>query len=263
MKRTLFILSYIGLLSIILWGCKSADNTEKKDKNVITVAAASDLSLAFPEIVESFEKKTSYKVQLTFGSSGTLTQQIENGAPYDVFASANTAFIEILKEKERTIPETQILYGQGRIGIATKDSAIQINGMEDLLNPEIKKIAIASPEHAPYGMAAKEALQSLEMWEELKDKLVYGKSISDALTLVKTGNAEAGIISHAIISDDIPFVLIDSQLHSPINQSITVVNGTKKEKIAKEFVHYVRSSEGKKILQKYGFNIQEVSNDAK
>ncbi len=221
----------------------------------ITVSAAADLANAFKEISELYEKESKNKVNLIFSSSGTAKEQILNGAPYDVYASANIKFVDDLIKEKLIIPNTKELYGIGRIGIATSIlGKIKVNGVNDLLSPNIKKIAIANPDHAPYGLAAKEALISLGIWDKIKDKIVYGKDIQDTLSLIKTGNADAGIIALSIAnSKDIKFIIIDDKYHNPLKQAIAVVNGTKNEKESKDFIKFVNGKKGRIIMKKYGF----------
>lgn len=260
--KTRIILIVCLCFSIFLLSACNRENdvkTSEKEASTLTVAAASDLQIAFTEVAQNFEAITNSEVQLTFGSSGMLSQQIENGAPYDVFASANVDFVEKLKESEKTIAETQTLYAKGRVGLTTlKKNQVEVNDLNDLLLPEIKKIAIANPETAPYGMAAKQVLETAGIWDQIQDKLVYGKNISDTLTLVTTGNAEVGLISHSLIDDKVNFTLLDESLHKPLNQAITVIKETSQEQLAEQFVDYVTGSEGRKVLAKYGFDLPEV-----
>lgn len=242
-------------------GCSSSsEGTDQTSASTgepieITVAAASDLRLAFTQIGEQFEKETDSKVTFSFGSTGQLADQIENGAPFDVFAAANIKFVDQLREKGKIIPDTQQLYALGRIGLATiKDSKYQVAEMNDLLNPEIKKISIANPDHAPYGLAAKQALESAGIWDNVKDKLVYGKNITDTLTLIETGNVDAGIIALSLVKkDEMNFNLIDDQFHAPLKQAIGVVNGTKQEALARKFIDFVNGPKGSLIMERYGF----------
>ncbi|OEG00242.1 molybdate ABC transporter substrate-binding protein [Vulcanibacillus modesticaldus] len=255
-----FVIILFSLLSVIFSGCNNVNNarlSSDSTKNMpeLTIAAASDLKLAFTEIGRSFEKATNSKIIFSFGSTGQLTDQIENGAPFDIFAAANIAYIDYLKDKNLIIDDTQRVYGIGRIGLAMlKTNPIKINNLNDLLKPEIKKIAIANPKHAPYGLAAKQALESAGLWEKINEKLVYGKNISDTLMLIETGNADAGIIALSISNDEkINFQLIDDKLHTPIKQAIAVIKGSKHEDLSRSFINYINSKEGQEIMKKYGF----------
>lgn len=221
----------------------------------ITVSAAADLNLAFKEIVSLYEKESKTKVNLIFSSSGTAKEQILNGAPYDVYASANIKFVDDLINVNMAIKETKELYGIGRIGFATlKTNSTKINTVNDLLKKEVKKIAIANPDHAPYGLAAKEALISMGIWDKIEEKIVYGKDIQDTLTLIKTGNADCGIIALSIVNkNEVEFNLINESYHKQLKQAIVVVKGTKNEEESREFIKFVNGTKGRTIMKKYGF----------
>jgi molybdate transport system substrate-binding protein len=221
----------------------------------LLVAAASDLQFAFGEIGPLFEAETGQPVIFTFGSTGNLTTQIENGAPFDILAAANVAFVDRLTAQGLTIPETQQLYAQGRIVlVVNRQAGIRATTLDDLLDPAITRISIANPEHAPYGMAAREALQSAGVWAAIEDKLVLGENVSQALQFVQTGDAPVGIVALSIA--DVPEVagtLIDDDLHEPINQALAVINNTPREEAARAFVDFVNSPAGREIMRRYGF----------
>lgn len=270
MKKRLLLLSMLGFacLSLLMTACNSSSNKTNQDSQTtkvtdsqkykdveLTVAAASDLTLAFKEMGENFEKSTGCKVTITYGSTGTTAQQIENGAPYDVFASADEKVIEDLITKDKIISDSKQLYAIGRVGLATSvKSSVQVKELSDLLKPEVKKIAIANPDHAPYGLAAKQALESAGIWDQVKDKMVYGKNIQDTLTLITTGNADAGFIALSIYNkDEVNFELVDDKLHKPLRQAMGIIKGSKNEELSRKFISYVNGEEGKPIMKKYGF----------
>lgn len=248
-----YLVISLCLSLLLVSGCNKTD--VKSAAEPLRVAAAADLTLAFQEIGKNFEKLNGTKVDFIFGSTGTLAQQIENGAPFDIFAAANIKFVDELKNQGLIIPETQQLYAQGRIGLATKATgSLQVKELKDLLKPEIKKIAIANPEHAPYGMGAQQAIEKAGLWEQVKGKMVYGKNIQDTLTLIITGNADTGIIARSIAKkDEVNFNLINADMHKPLNQSMAVITKTRQEPLARKFVEYVSSPEGRKVMKKYGF----------
>lgn len=221
----------------------------------LTVAAAADLQFAFTEIGAIFEENTGQKVIFSFGSTGNLATQIEEGAPFDVFAAANVSFVDGLVEKGRIIADSKELYAVGRIVVAgNKDAGVNPQTIEDLLDPAIDKVAIANPDHAPYGLAAKEALISAGIWDEIQPKLVFGENIRQTLQFIQTGNAEAGIVALSIAEvPEITYTLIDDALHNPLLQAMGVVTGSPHEQAARDFVAYVISDEGQAILAKYGF----------
>lgn len=222
----------------------------------ITVAAASDLSYALKEIAASFERETGVKVALSFGSTGMLSRQIEEGAPFDVFFSADIKRMEGLKKLGLIIPQTSRVYAQGLIVVAVRDKrGIKVKTLEDLLSPEVKRVSIANPEHAPYGAAAREALEASGLWERLKDRLVYGENVRQALQFVETGDAQAGIVALSIARvKGISTADISPELYNPIYQSAAVLKKTSNEKAARRFLDYAAGPKGRAALSKYGFN---------
>ena len=221
----------------------------------LTVAAAADLQFAFTDIGALFEQETGLKVTFVFGSTGQLAQQIENGAPYDLFAAANISFVDDLAKKNLVLADTQALYARGRIVLAVnKASGVVAGSLEDLLSDKITHIAIANPEHAPYGMAAKEALQSAGLWEKVQPKLVYGENVRQTLQFIQTGDAQAGIVSLSVANvPEISWSLIDASLHNPLDQALAVVTGSPQKELASEFAKFINGPSGRPIMQKYGF----------
>jgi len=221
----------------------------------LLVAAASNVQFAFVEIGQKFTKQTGQPVEFSFGSSGNLTTQIEHGAPFDLFVAANVAFIDRLDDQGLIFPETQQLYAQGRIALAVnREAGLQVTKLKDLLDPNITWVAIANPELAPYGQAAKEALQNAGIWQDLQPKLVLAENIGQTLQFVQTGDAPAGIIALAIADvPEVTYTLLPANLHSPLNQSMAVVSATRHEAAARAFLEFVIGPEGQAILEKYGF----------
>jgi molybdate transport system substrate-binding protein len=221
----------------------------------LTVSAASDLTPAFQEIGKLFEQKDGTKVTFNFGSTGQLTQQIEQGAPVDLFAAANVSFVEGLEKKGLIIPDTRALYAQGRITLWTRDdNPHKLERVEDLAKPEFKKVAIANPEHAPYGLAAREALQTAGVWETVSQKLVYGENISQTLQYAESGNVDAAVVALSLSTQSKGrWVLIPAELHRPLNQALAVIKGTKHEQEARRFAAFVNSAEGRAVMRRYGF----------
>lgn len=240
------------LLLLIACGSPRAASTPAEP---LLVAAASDLQFAFTEIGERFEAQTGQKVLFTFGSTGNLTTQIENGAPFDILAAANVSFVDRLTGQGLTIPETQQLYAQGRIVlVVNRNAGLQVATLEDLLDPAITRIAIANPAHAPYGQAAREALQSAGVWADVEDRLVLGENVSQTLQFVQTGDAPVGIVALSIA--DVPEVsgtLIPAELHEPINQALAVISTTTNEEAARAFIEFVNSPTGRDIMKRHGF----------
>ncbi len=246
--------SFVAVITIILLlsGLGPAIPSER----TITIAAASDLVFALREVSARFKDATGVDVILSFGSTGKLTQQIENGAPFDLFFAANEGYIDRLEKEGFILSNTRQLYAQGRIALAfNKRLGREPHDLSDLVGPDIKVIAIANPAHAPYGIAAREALLSSKLWERVKDRVVYAENIRQTLQFIESGNAEAGIValSLAKVSKGISYTVIDSSFHSPISQAVAVIRGTKMAKEAEDFIRFVNGPEGRAIMRRYGF----------
>jgi molybdate transport system substrate-binding protein len=251
--------SVILFLVISLTGCSSASSMPLDDPASrpveLTIAAAADLQFAFTEIGALYEQETGNKVVFSFGSTGQLAQQIENGAPFDLFAAANISFVDDLAEKKLVVPDTVALYARGRIVLAVnKSSAVSVVALEDLLSDKITHIAIANPEHAPYGVAAKEALISAGVWDKIEDKIVYGENVRQTLQFIQTGDAQVGIVALSVANvPEVSWTLIDDSLHNPLDQALAVVAGSSYQEEASEFAAFINGEKGRPIMQKYGF----------
>jgi len=221
----------------------------------LTVAAAADLQPAFEEVAREFQALTNVKVTFSFGSSGMLTRQIENGAPVDLFAAANTDYVDQLDKEGYIVPDTRAIYARGHITLWTlKDSPLKIEKISDLTKSEVKRIAIANPEYAPYGMAAREALVNAGIWDTVKPKIVYGENVRQTLQYAETGNVEVAIVALSLSrSSNGRWVLIPGELHKPIDQALAVIKGTKDEKNARALATFITGAQGRQILQRYGF----------
>ncbi len=221
----------------------------------VTVYAAADLDMAFREIKPLFEKATGARVTLVMGSTGNLAKQIEHGAPADVFFAANESFVDDLQTAGAVIPQTRALYAQGRIVLATPTkSTVAVRELADLLKPEVRRVAIANPAHAPYGRAAQEALESVGVWERLKPKLVYGETIRHTLQFVETGAVEAGIVALSVAGvPDVRSAPIDPKLHKPLDQVAAVVKRSARPELGVAFIQFLNGPEGRPIMKRYGF----------
>jgi molybdate transport system substrate-binding protein len=221
----------------------------------LTVAAASDLTPAFEEIGRDFEASHKIKLVFVFGSTGMLTRQIENGAPFDVFAAANVSYIDQLEQKDLIVSGTKSIYARGRITMwTTADSAIKLEKIEDLARPEVQRIAIANPDHAPYGQAARDALTTAGLWQTVQPKLVYADNIRQTLQFAETGNVEVAILALSLsVNSKGRWVLIPEELHKPIDQGMGIIKGTQHEQAARAFSDFVKGAKGREILKKFGF----------
>ncbi|MHB1004727.1 MAG: molybdate ABC transporter substrate-binding protein [Chloroflexota bacterium] len=230
------------------------------EQPVLTVAAASDLRNAFSELGPLFTQETGARVVFQFGSSGDLARQITQGAPFDLFASASEDYVAIVISAGAGIAETEQLYALGRIVLVTPaGSSLRPTGLADLLRPEVRHVALANPEHAPYGRAARQALEKAGLWEKVAGKVVYGENVSQALQFVQTGNADVGIVARSLA--DAPAVStlpIDDSLYTLLQQSMVVVKGAKQERLARAFAAFVNSGKGRPVMERHGFALPEA-----
>jgi len=240
--------------------CGSGEGASNRSSGELLVAAAADLQYAFDEMGAVFEEETGAKITFSYGSSGTLAQQIEQGLPADLYSSANIDYVDRLREKGLLIEDTQQVYAIGRLALASSTKAgVTVSELADLLRPEVEKVAIADPGHAPYGRAAEEALKSAGLWDQLKPKLVYGQNVMAATEYVRSGNAEAGLVALALVIYEpaVTYVTVDDSLHQPIQQALAVIRGTQHEELARRFIALIRGPEGRAVLEKYGFAVPE------
>lgn len=246
--RKIVSLSIVGF-AIALSACGD------DERPTVTVAAASDVRLAFEEMEPQFEKACDCDLVFSFGSSGTLATQIEEGIPVDAFFSANESFVDGLDEQGLIISETKQLYGIGRIVLATPAVASPLNSLDQLTSSDIQRIALANPEHAPYGLAGKEALQAAGVWDDVESKLVLGENASAATAFVQSGDADAGIVplSLAIQDEDkLTYILIDDGLHNPLRQSAAAIKDAGEAELGLDFIEFVNGA-GRETMRKYGF----------
>lgn len=254
MKRTVVTaLAVLTLLTTLVfeWACHRSTNQPTE----LTVAAAADLTNAFEELGREFEAAHKIKVVFVFGSTGMLTRQIENGAPMDLFAAANVDYINQLEQKGLIVSGTKAIYARGRITLwTTADSSLKLEQVADLARAEVKRIAIANPDHAPYGLAAQQALQAAGVWDVVKPKLVYGDNIRQTLQYAETGNVDVAIVALSLSQQSKGrWTLIPEALHQPLDQGLAVIKSTHNETAAREFESFVTGPPGKAILAKYGF----------
>ena len=224
------------------------------------VAAAADLSEAFPEIGRAFEKSTGRRVSFSFGATGLLAKQVEEGAPFDVFAAANLSFVDDVIRAGVCEADTRTAYAEGRIVLWTKgDAGLVPMSLADLARPEIVHVAIANPDHAPYGRAAKQALVKSGVWDAIARKVVYGENVQQTLQFAQSGNAEVAIVALSLATVSGGHATpIDPALHEPLNQALVVCRGGAGsrgglEPDARKFAAFVASDEGRGIMRRYGF----------
>jgi molybdate transport system substrate-binding protein len=221
----------------------------------LLVSAASNLILAFEEVGARYEEETGTQVTFNFAASGQLAQQIEQGAPVDVFVSANREYVEDLAAKGHVLPDSVQSYARGRLTLWTRaDSSLSLKTVNDLLKPEVRRVAIANPEHAPYGVAARQALQTAGVWDTVQHKLVPGENVRQALQYAETGNVDAAIVPLSLsITSQGSWTLIPEDLHMPIDQALGVVADSPRRARAQDFADFIAGPQGQAILQEFGF----------
>jgi molybdate transport system substrate-binding protein len=232
----------------------------------LRVAAAADLKFALSDLAGQYEKRTGAKVNVTYGSSGNFFAQLQNGAPFDLFFSADIEYPRKLQAAGLAEPGTLYKYALGRIVIWTQadanlDAATQ--GWNLLLDAGVQKIAIANPDHAPYGRAAVAALQKAGIYEQVKSKLVYGENISQAAQFVQSGNAQAGIVALSLAVSpgmrDGKRWEIPADMHPAIEQGAIILRTAKSKAQARAFLQFVKSADGRTTLEKFGFTVPEMN----
>jgi molybdate transport system substrate-binding protein len=234
----------------------------------ITVAAAADLQFAMQDVAARFQKETGETVKVIYGSSGNFFQQIQNGAPFDMFFSANLDYPKKLEAAGLTEPGSYYQYARGKVVIwVPNESKLDLSsGMQVLLNPSIKKIAVANPQHAPYGQAAVAAMQKENIYEKVKDKFVLGENISQAASFVVSGSADVGIVALSLalspnMKDKGRYAEVPPDEYPPIEQACVIVdsskNGSSKNKeTARQFLSFVKTAAIADVLRSYGFDVQ-------
>jgi molybdate transport system substrate-binding protein len=228
----------------------------------VVVAAAADARFALDELATLFMQRQGVQIQITYGSSGQLATQIEQGAPFDLFFSADEQLIRHLIAQGLIAEQTEQIYGIGRIVLWVRNGSPidPQQGLRVLTDDRIRFIAIANPEHAPYGRAAEQALGASGLWDQVHTKLVLGENISQTLQFARTGNADVGIVALSLavappVQPDGRYWLIPASLHDPIRQAAGVVARSPRLEQAKAFLALVTGPEGRQVLRRYGFTL--------
>ncbi|MBS1503616.1 MAG: molybdate ABC transporter substrate-binding protein [Bacteroidetes bacterium] len=223
----------------------------------LKVAVAANLQGVIKVLAKDFKSRTGVEIEPIIGSSGNLSTQIKNGAPYDVFLSADMAFPESLY-KEGFAKKEPAVYAYGSLIICSTQDIGLVNWERELMSPRVKKIAIANPGIAPYGKAAQEALMKKGIWDDIRSKVVQGESIAQVNTYITTGVTDAGFTTRALIKDlegktKLYWKLIDPKTYTPIKQGMIIIKATRDSADAEKFYQYMQSAGAKKILKEYGY----------
>jgi molybdate transport system substrate-binding protein len=221
----------------------------------VRVAAAADLTRAFEELGKAFEAKTRIRPLITFDSSGSLAQRIDQGAPFFLFASAGKQFVDEVVAHGGCDASSVRSYARGHIVVWVANGTEPPKSLADLADPRFKRIAIANPETAPYGKAAKQALQRAGVWDQLAGRVKYGDNIQATMQFAKTGAVDAAIVARslAVVTDGGASLAIDEALHDPIEQQLVLCGSGEEADTARQLAAYIASPEGHEVMTRYGF----------
>lgn len=226
----------------------------------LRIAAASDLEFVLPDLTAQYEKQSGVKLAITYGSSGNFFAQIQNGAPFDLFLSADNTYPRKLAEAGYGDANSVAIYARGLLAIwLSPDSPLDLtaDGFRTLLDPRIQKIAIANPSHAPYGRAAIAALRNVGLYDQLKSKLVLGENVSQAAQFVQSGSAQAGLIALSLALS--PAMMSGKRYelygwrYPTIEQSAVVLKSSTNKQVAGAFLEFLKSPEARGIFKRYGY----------
>ena len=242
-------------LCIVLAGCKAPSRAGIQEQSSVTVAAAANLTDVFGVIGPRFEAATGIHPVFSFAATAQLTQQIEHSAPFDLFAAADATHIEELDRKGLLVAGSRAVYARGILALwippGTKAS---IHRVQDLADPAVHFIAVAKPELAPYGQAAVETLQHLDLWGRVQAKIVYAENINVARQYGMSHNADAVFTAYSLVMHEPGTVLrVDETLHQPIDQALGVIANSKHPDAARKFADFIMNGEGRKMLLDSGY----------
>jgi molybdate transport system substrate-binding protein len=244
---------WILYAAALLGSCNSRPTPEPAAS--LTVAAAANLTDVFAEVGRAFKSKTGIDVVFSYGPTAELAQQIENGAPFDLFASADTEHVDSLIKSGKLTGDSRAAYAVGQLALwIPKGEQSGIRELKDLATKQVRFVSVAQPELAPYGQATIEALKSSHVWEAVQPKVVYANSISQAKQMAASGNADAAFTAYSLVLHDGGTVLkIDPHLYHPIEQAIAIVARSARIEGAKQFRAFLLGPEGRTILEKSGY----------
>lgn len=253
-KAISIFFALVFLLALV--NCSPRDSSEDAaNGSEITIAAAANLTEAFEEIGKQFTAETGVRVIFSFAATADLAKQIENGGPFDLFASADVERVDALVGKGFLVAETRAIYARGRLVLwKPPASHAALNKIEDVAAPDVKFIAIAKPEVAPYGRAATEALRAIGVWAQVEPKIVYSQNVSQTKQHAASGNADLAFLPLALMkAGEGHYIEVDAGLYKPIDQAMAVVRASSQQQKARQFAEFVLSDKGQKVLEAFGY----------
>jgi molybdenum ABC transporter, periplasmic molybdate-binding protein len=241
----------VALLAAICGIC-----CKKPERPALTVAAAANLTGVFEEIGRAFTKETGIRVVFSYGSTAQLAQQIENAAPFDVFAAADTEHVDQLIGSGKILRESRVVYARGQL--ALWDPRGVVREVADLSAESIRFVAIAKPEAAPYGAAAVESLKRLGIWEKVQPKVVYASNINTAKQYASTGNADAAFTAFSLVlREKGRIIVVDERLHRPIDQAVGIVAESARRDDGQRFISFLSGEKGRGALARFGYLVTD------
>ena len=253
-SRTLY--AVVAVVLLLITGCHRQPGENPRNAQEITVAAAANLTDAFAEVAKQFTAKTGIRVVYSFGSTADLSKQIENGGPFDIFAAADVEHVDELNRKGLLATDSQAMYARGRLVLWTPpQSRVKITRLEDVTAAEVKAVAIAKPDLAPYGKATVETLKALNIWPQVEPKVVYGTNVANTKQYATSGNADVAFIPLALVKkDEGQYIEVDEKLHQPIDQAMAIIKASGKQEMARRFTSFVLGDEGQAIMKQFGYS---------
>ena len=267
MKRrrifSLLVISIASLLALLSFQLVDFSGEVAQSNTTLLVSAAASLKDAMQEIKPIYQQsRSNINITYNFGASGTLQQQIEQGAPADIFISAGKKQMDALEQKSLLLTGSRTNLASNRlVVIVPSSSSIGITSLNNLTNPTVKRIAVGEPRSVPAGQYAEQAFTKSGIYDQIKPKLVYGNNVRQVLSVVESGNADAGLVyaSDAKISKKVKVAfVVDEKYHSPIVYPIAVLKASKNVDAAKAFVQFLSNNQSKSILEKYGFLVKST-----
>lgn len=260
MKKLITIITLFTVLSLSLLGCgtSSANSTSSNETIDLTISAAASLQFPMDEIAENFQADNpNIKVSINYASSGSLRKQIEQGAPADLFFSANIKHFDELIPQNLVDEDSRTEFAHNKICLIFDNKLKEtIKTIEDINNQAINKISIGTPETVPAGNYAKQSLEFYNLFDKVEDKIVYGKSVKDVVAYVESGNVDVGMVYFSdttTMKENITYIDVDDSSHKAIQYVCGIVSSSKQKDASKKFIEYVQSQKGKESLNKYGF----------
>jgi molybdate transport system substrate-binding protein len=239
-----------GLIAILLTACACGPSRTQRPE--VTIAAAANLTEVFQQLGPKFESQTGIHPVFSFASTAQLTQQVENQAPFDVIAAADTVHVDELERKGLLVPGSRATYATGVLALWIPKGAV--NRLEDLASAEVRVIAVAKPNLAPYGEASVDALKSAGIWAKVQPKIVYAENINMAKQYGTSGNADAVFTAYSLVLREGGKVIqVDAKLHQQLVQTLGIIARSPRQEEARKFVDFLLGAGGQEILQAYGY----------